>query len=67
GDGTVDAADYTVWRDGLGTTFTQADYDVWADNYGASASGAASVPEPAALGLVLLACGLVAGRPARRQ
>ncbi len=21
-DGTVDAADYTVWRDGLGTTFT---------------------------------------------
>ncbi len=36
GDLRVDAADYTVWRDGLGTTFTQADYDVWSENYGAA-------------------------------
>jgi len=35
GDQKVDAADYTVWRDGLGTTYTQADYNVWRDNYGA--------------------------------
>jgi len=40
GDGTVDAADYTVWRDGLGTTFTQADYDVWKENFGNSTSNA---------------------------
>src|ERR1700742_3841341 len=26
-DGHVDAADYLVWRGGLGTTFTQSDYD----------------------------------------
>ncbi len=36
GNGVVDAADYTVWRDGLGTTYGQADYDVWVDNYGAN-------------------------------
>ncbi|TWT97846.1 hypothetical protein Pla108_19990 [Botrimarina colliarenosi] len=36
-DGQVDAADYTVYRDGLGTTFAPADYDVWAENYGADA------------------------------
>ena len=28
-NGIVDAADYVVWRKGLGTTYTQADYDVW--------------------------------------
>lgn len=38
-DGVVDAADYTVWRDGLGTTFTQADYDVWKANFGATGGG----------------------------
>ncbi len=52
-DGIVDAADYTVWRDGLGTTYTQADYDVWVNNYGQVASlshlvESSSVPEPSA-------------------
>ena len=28
-DGRVDASDYIVWCNGLGSTFTQADYDVW--------------------------------------
>jgi hypothetical protein len=50
GNGTVDAADYTVWRDNLGATgiappgdgngkdgVTQLDYDNWAANYGANA------------------------------
>jgi hypothetical protein len=41
-DGTVDAADYIVWRKGLGTSFTQADYDVWRANFGRSAAGAAT-------------------------
>ncbi|MEQ8848745.1 hypothetical protein [Botrimarina sp.] len=50
GDGLVNAADYTVWRDNLGAPddsvlggngdgvdgVTQADYQVWADNYGAT-------------------------------
>ncbi len=59
GDGTVDAADYTMWQDGLGDgTYTVADYDVWSGNFGAtSATGSSTaVPEPAAL---LLCCGLV--------
>ena len=29
-NGIVDAADYAVWRKGLGTTYTQNDYDVCA-------------------------------------
>lgn len=48
-DGQVDVADYTTWRDGLGTRFTQADYQVWRLAFGdtAPASGqTATVPEP---------------------
>jgi WD40 repeat protein len=40
-DGTVDAADYVAWRNGLGTTYTQADYNIWRANFGRS-TGAAS-------------------------
>jgi outer membrane protein assembly factor BamB len=65
-DGTVDAADYIVWRNGLGTTYTQSDYDDWRANFGRSAATAASapgsaagstptVPEPSALLLMTLA------------
>ncbi|QDT70331.1 hypothetical protein MalM25_32780 [Planctomycetes bacterium MalM25] len=51
GDGRVDAADYTVWRDSLGSTSNlaadgdnsgevdQADYDLWAAHYGQESSG----------------------------
>ncbi len=55
-DGTVDAADYTVWRDGLGTVFSPEDYNVWVSNFGQTAptSQSESVPEPATLALVLL-------------
>ena len=59
GDGAVDAADYTVWRDGLGSTYTQADYAIWKSHFGQSTGGAAtafsSVPEPAALAITLVA------------
>jgi autotransporter-associated beta strand protein len=54
-DGSVDAADYVIWRKGLGTTHTQQDYDAWQANFGALAGGgaASAVPEPATLvGLV---------------
>ena len=36
GNGVVDAADYTVWRDNIGGIYGPADYDVWAENYGAN-------------------------------
>lgn len=68
-DGSVDAADYTVWRDGLGTTYFASDYDLWANNYGVtdganhvanygaaatSSSRSESVPEPNSLFLTLI-------------
>jgi hypothetical protein len=67
-DGTIDAADYVVWRDGLGAFYTQNDYDVWRAHFGQTAgSGAtvyplgpsaeplsAAVPEPATTLLCLL-------------
>lgn len=69
GDGTVDAADYTVWRDTQGDA---AGYDTWAENYGATAptnpatSQAARnlVPEPTTL---LLALTPLAAISARRE
>jgi hypothetical protein len=64
-DGIVDAADYAVWRKGLGTTYSQNDYGVWRGHFGTSlGSGAAlpsaeplsaDVPEPATLMLMILA------------
>ena len=60
-DRTVDAADYVVWRQGLGTIYTQDDYNVWRTNFGkpgGSGSGVsvnAAVPEPAASVLLILA------------
>jgi hypothetical protein len=36
-DGTVDAADYPVWRKGLGTTYTQSDYNIWRAHFGQTA------------------------------
>jgi hypothetical protein len=62
GNGVVDAADYTVWRDNLGKSVTlpndttpgtvvQADFDVWKNNFGlhagSGAFSAGAVPEPA--------------------
>jgi hypothetical protein len=41
-DGTVDAADYVVWRKGLGTIYTQSDYDDWRTHFGQSAPGSGS-------------------------
>jgi sugar lactone lactonase YvrE len=41
-DGIVDAADYAVWRDGLGTQYTQTEYNDWRANFGRVASGAST-------------------------
>lgn len=51
-DDVVDAADYTVWRDGLGDKYSAADYELWRTNFGVSAGAAVAeasiaVPEPA--------------------
>jgi hypothetical protein len=80
-DGVVDGADYVVWRKNGGT---QAEFDEWRANFGATqGSGGGSsvappsnesnsaVPEPAAMGLVVIACTLVqflrhARRPMRQ-
>jgi autotransporter-associated beta strand protein len=58
GDGTVNAADYVVWRKRLGT---QDEYNAWRTHFGQSSAGGngtgatanATVPEPAILTLLL--------------
>jgi lysophospholipase L1-like esterase len=58
-NGTVDAADYVVWRKGLGTVYTQTDYDAWRANFGQTAAfgttsvADSAVPEPAIMTLLL--------------
>ena len=59
-NGVVDAADYAVWRKGLGTTYSQSDYQVWRANFGQSfasglGAGIAAVPEPATFVLLIFA------------
>lgn len=70
GDGLVDTADYTVWRDTLGSTtmlaadgngdgtVNVADHGVWTINFGnnssTTTSSGTSVPEPTALALLLV-------------
>lgn len=56
GDGSVDAADYTVWRDGYGVDYTQGDYTLWFDNYGRTADmdSGINVPEPRTQWLAIL-------------
>ena len=61
-DGSVDAADYTVWRDGLDVVYTAAEYEIWKSHFGQStgglgATGSASanaVPEPRAAVFLLI-------------
>jgi len=57
GDGSVDAADYTVWRDNLGMILTPAHYDEWRANFGNASgggSGSAAVPEPTLMRLLVM-------------
>ncbi|MGL4511860.1 MAG: hypothetical protein ACRCT8_02110 [Lacipirellulaceae bacterium] len=76
-DGVVNAADYTAWRDLLGTagplpnevatpgSVTPEDYTFWVSRYGATSASGTAIPEPAAA-LVALAATFVAG-PRRRR
>ncbi len=78
GNGTVDAADYVLWRNGgplqnevdAPGTVNAADYAAWRARFGNSGSGSglgggASVPEPASCSLVTMA--LVCGAAAIRR
>lgn len=61
GDGTVNAADYSVWRDGGSPDSTQAGYDLWRANFGSGGSGGGSaVPEPASIAMLCFGLGLLA-------
>jgi hypothetical protein len=63
-NGVVDAADYVVWRNGLGTIFVQNDYNVWREHFGQNAGSSATlasalpstVPEPASMILIVVGC-----------
>lgn len=70
-DGIVDAADYVVWRKGVGVAPTQDNYNLWRANFGqtaGSSSGAsanANVPEPTTLVMLIMAA--AASIPLRRR
>jgi mannan endo-1,4-beta-mannosidase len=69
-DGSVDAADYVVWRKSLGQALTNlaadgdlngkidgADYAIWRSQFGRTANGgaaASSIPEPCTVGLAVV-------------
>src|SRR5262249_36818719 len=74
-DSMVDAADYVVWRKGLGTIYTAADYNTWRAHFGDGTTGsgtgssttAATIPEPTTSALLILAAlGILARHPIRR-
>jgi hypothetical protein len=66
-DGTVDAANFVVWRKGLRTIYTQADYDRWRAHYGqVVGNGAAEYSldafvDPLSAGVPEPACALLLG------
>ena len=64
GNGVVDAADYTEWRDGNSPDSSIAGYNLWVANFGngASTSGAQSIPEPSSCLLLLGAVGVTLQR-----
>ncbi len=69
GDLTVDAADYTIWRDGRENNFyTAADYNVWRNNFGqvySAVAAVSAVPEPAAWVLAVGAVVIIMWRRSR--
>lgn len=83
GDGLVDASDYSVWRDSLGSTTSlaadgdgsgtvdAADFDIWKNHFGESLGGGSgslsAVPEPAAMTLALMGMLVVGATTSRRK
>ena len=60
GDGVVDAADYVVWRKGIGVEPTTDNYNYWRTHFGQTAGGGSvtnshgTVPEPATLVMLIV-------------
>ena len=82
GDGSVNASDYTVWRNTLGSTddfradgngdrmIDEADYAIWKSNFGTnydSGQASAAVPEPASAVWLLLSVVSAAGLRSRTR
>ncbi|MEN1678130.1 MAG: hypothetical protein AAGJ46_00945 [Planctomycetota bacterium] len=80
GDGVVDMADFTVWRDSLNSTSNLAadgngdgvvnvdDFRVWRENFGSGAASAGVVPEPGSVALLAVIAAASMGRgPATRR
>src|SRR5262249_39656686 len=81
GDGKVDAADYTVWRDTFGSTtdlrangdnsgassgvVDQADYLIWVQNYGAAQAAGLAASVPEPASIMLLTTAAVGTIAAR--
>ena len=67
GDLVVDAADYPVWRNGFGSSFTEQDYHDWKANFGANLNGAAAgastntaaIPEPTRGAILIVSLALI--------
>ncbi len=59
-DGIVDAVDYVVWCNGLGTTYVESDYTTWRAHFGRTAGNSVgmpsnlTVPEPTLVGLIFM-------------
>ena len=59
-NGMVEAADYAVWRKGLGSVYQASNYTTWRANYGKSAPGdgagslVVAIPEPGAWALAMM-------------
>ncbi|MGL4512380.1 MAG: hypothetical protein ACRCT8_04760 [Lacipirellulaceae bacterium] len=75
-DGRVNAGDYTVWRDALGTaavlpndatpgSVDQLDYDRWESNYGRESMTATAVPEPVGIAAAIVAIAAIGARRRR--
>jgi hypothetical protein len=56
-NGDVDAADYVVWRNGLGSIHAPGDFDTWRANFGkvSAIRGILAAPEPTSYMLMLVA------------
>ena len=82
GDGVVDAADYTVWRDNLGQLVVPGtladgsgnglidtpDFDLWASQFGESVPAmAVATPEPSASAMMVLAVTILSFRSQRTE
>jgi hypothetical protein len=58
-DEVVDAADYVVWRKGLGSDYAMADYQFWNKSFGQSVGGGGAAAESPQDGTVPEPCGLL--------